>query len=275
LGLEDDEAWRKDPQYHYHGEEPELSPPADLANQYRFGVQPEELEHLDPKLKQLLSFANATQKEIHHQRRLNNTKNWGTRPYDTGTPGVMMANLTVRLNALKFHLNTNSRDIKNRRKLDLLVNRRQKLLRYIRKKDVPLYYQLVDRLGIKDLDTVKDREEELKEMVATDQEKKRDEKREAKRAEKKDKAEKAEKAEKASKAKKKAEKKGEKAEKVAKEEKKDTKEVKGIKGGKEKTVKEAKKKNKVQQEVDDDFDEDEPKVKQKASKKKKTARNKA
>ncbi|KAL4779871.1 hypothetical protein BJX76DRAFT_339507 [Aspergillus varians] len=69
---------------------------------------------------------------------------------DTGSSEVQVAILTAKILNLSRHLETTNKDKHNKRNLRLLVHRRQKLLRYLRKKERggPRWKYLVETLGL-------------------------------------------------------------------------------------------------------------------------------
>lgn len=71
---------------------------------------------------------------------------------DTGSPEVQVAILTSKILNLSRHLQTANKDKHNKRNLRLLVHKRQKLLRYLRKKERggPRWQNLIQTLGLSD-----------------------------------------------------------------------------------------------------------------------------
>ncbi|KAJ5174578.1 uncharacterized protein N7482_000455 [Penicillium canariense] len=71
---------------------------------------------------------------------------------DTGSPEVQAAILTVKIMNLSRHLQTANKDKHNKRNLQILVHKRQKLLQYIRKKERggPRWQNLMETLGLSD-----------------------------------------------------------------------------------------------------------------------------
>lgn len=69
---------------------------------------------------------------------------------DTGSPEVQVAVLTAKIMNLSRHLQTAKQDKHNKRNLRLLVHKRQKLLRYLRKKERggPRWQNLMETLGL-------------------------------------------------------------------------------------------------------------------------------
>ena len=68
---------------------------------------------------------------------------------DTGSPEVQVALLTARINDLTDHFKAHVKDHHSRRGLLKMVNRRRKLLDYLRQADSDRYRSLLDRLGLR------------------------------------------------------------------------------------------------------------------------------
>lgn len=68
---------------------------------------------------------------------------------DTGSARVQIALLTERINQLTEHFKVHMKDHHSRRGLLMLVNRRRKLLEYLKLQDRAEYQQLLDRLHLR------------------------------------------------------------------------------------------------------------------------------
>jgi len=68
---------------------------------------------------------------------------------DTGSPEVQVALLTARIQDLTPHFKMHVHDHHSRQGLLRMVNKRRKLLDYLRKKDVGRYRELISRLGLR------------------------------------------------------------------------------------------------------------------------------
>lgn len=68
---------------------------------------------------------------------------------DTGSPEVQIALLTKRINDLTEHLKVHPRDHASRRGLLKMVGTRASLLKYVSKKDVKRYRDVISRLGLR------------------------------------------------------------------------------------------------------------------------------
>lgn len=68
---------------------------------------------------------------------------------DTGSAQVQIALLTERINQLTEHFKTHPKDHHSRRGLLMMVNRRRKLLEYLREQTRADYQKLLDRLHLR------------------------------------------------------------------------------------------------------------------------------
>jgi len=76
-------------------------------------------------------------------------KHFKTSELDTGSSEVQIALLTVRIKQLTEHFKVNKKDHHSRRGLINMVNRRRKLLDYLKRKDVSKYSSVIKELGIR------------------------------------------------------------------------------------------------------------------------------
>lgn len=68
---------------------------------------------------------------------------------DTGSPEVQIALLTRRITDLTEHLKTHRKDHASRRGLLKMVGTRSALLKYVGKKDIKRYREIISRLGLR------------------------------------------------------------------------------------------------------------------------------
>jgi small subunit ribosomal protein S15 len=83
------------------------------------------------------------------QKKQNIIHDFETHQGDTGSPEVQIAILTKRINDLTEHLKTYRKDHASRRGLLKMVGARSALLKYINKKDVKRYQEIISRLGLR------------------------------------------------------------------------------------------------------------------------------
>ncbi len=74
---------------------------------------------------------------------------YATHEGDTGSPEVQIALLSERIQQLTEHLRSHKKDHHSRRGLLMMVNKRHRLLRYLRSTDLKRYRELVSRLGLR------------------------------------------------------------------------------------------------------------------------------
>lgn len=68
---------------------------------------------------------------------------------DTGSPEVQIALLTTRITQLGEHFNQHKADHHSRRGLLKMVNRRRKLLDYVKRHDTDRYKAIIQSLGLR------------------------------------------------------------------------------------------------------------------------------
>jgi small subunit ribosomal protein S15 len=68
---------------------------------------------------------------------------------DTGSAEVQVALMTARIEDLSAHFKTHTHDHHSRQGLLRLVNRRRKLLDYLKNTDIERYRSLISRLGLR------------------------------------------------------------------------------------------------------------------------------
>jgi small subunit ribosomal protein S15 len=68
---------------------------------------------------------------------------------DTGSPEVQVAIISARIDQLQSHFKAHKADHHSRRGLIALVNKRRKLLDYLKRKDADRYTTLIGRLGLR------------------------------------------------------------------------------------------------------------------------------
>ena len=68
---------------------------------------------------------------------------------DTGSTKVQVALLTMKIDSLSDHFKIHKKDNHSRRGLLMMVNKRRKLLDYLKSKDLSSYKQLISNLGLR------------------------------------------------------------------------------------------------------------------------------
>ena len=68
---------------------------------------------------------------------------------DTGSPEVQVALLSARISELTEHFGEHKKDHHSRQGLLKMVNKRRKLLDYLKDKDQGRYRELITRLGLR------------------------------------------------------------------------------------------------------------------------------
>jgi small subunit ribosomal protein S15 len=68
---------------------------------------------------------------------------------DTGSANVQVALLTEKIDSLSNHFKTHKKDNHSRRGLLMMVNKRRKLLDYLKSKNFSTYKQIISDLGLR------------------------------------------------------------------------------------------------------------------------------
>ena len=68
---------------------------------------------------------------------------------DTGSTNVQIALLTKKIDSLSDHFKIHKKDYHSRRGLLMMVNKRRKLLDYLKSKNLKSYKQLISNLGLR------------------------------------------------------------------------------------------------------------------------------
>lgn len=76
-------------------------------------------------------------------------KEYGKTDTDTGSPEVQVALLTARIQYLTDHFKGHKKDFHSRNGLLKLVGKRRQILKYLQKKDIQRYRDLIAKLGLR------------------------------------------------------------------------------------------------------------------------------
>lgn len=76
-------------------------------------------------------------------------KEYATKEGDTGSPEVQVAVLTEHIINLTEHMKEHKKDVHSRRGLLMKVNKRRKLLDYLKRNDVARYQALIKSLSLR------------------------------------------------------------------------------------------------------------------------------
>ena len=86
---------------------------------------------------------------LNQQQKANIVKKYQQGGADTGSPEVQVALLTARITELSEHFKAHGKDHHSRQGLLRMVNRRRKLLDYLKGKDIDRYRDLIGKLGLR------------------------------------------------------------------------------------------------------------------------------
>lgn len=86
---------------------------------------------------------------LHPELKTSIIKDFRREDGDTGSPEVQVALLTARIKQIADHLRDNKLDRHNRRGLVLMVGKRNRLLKYLGRKNPAAYRETIKRLGLR------------------------------------------------------------------------------------------------------------------------------
>lgn len=145
-------------------EEEQTRLPPDLRGRFRFGVTFEEIKNFHPKIIRLFSFTFASEREVRsfllsHSnsfqklalRKSLAIEKWKQHDFDTASDAIQIDILTQRIRVLAKHLQNNKQDKHNARFLGKLLKRRKGIMLHLKKRDVPLYYEVLREIKLRDL----------------------------------------------------------------------------------------------------------------------------
>lgn len=76
-------------------------------------------------------------------------KSYGLSEKDTGSPEAQIAILTEEINNLFAHLDDHPKDLHSRKGLVAMVNKRKRLLKYLKKESSERYSEIIKKAGLK------------------------------------------------------------------------------------------------------------------------------
>jgi small subunit ribosomal protein S15 len=103
----------------------------------------------NPQLKAVLSLSNASQRELNKAQIAKAIEMFQRFPGDTGSSEVQIAVLTQKILRSTTHAQGHKKDHHSRRGLIGMVERRRKLLKYLRREDLQKFRAVVSALGLR------------------------------------------------------------------------------------------------------------------------------
>lgn len=121
----------------------------DPKTTYRYGLSAEQVSGVPEQMKQMLSLKNASQAEINQVQIARAIEEFQRFPGDTGSSEVQVAVLTQKILYMTDHLKQHRKDLHSTRGLIAMVNKRRKLLAYLKRKDLAKFKAVVAALNIR------------------------------------------------------------------------------------------------------------------------------
>lgn len=100
-------------------------------------------------LRQAYSRVNMSQPELNQLDVQEVIARWQRFPGDTGSTEVQVAVITKRMQFLARHMQENRKDMDAKRFMEMYVQQRVRLLKYLRRTDRPKYQEVISELSIR------------------------------------------------------------------------------------------------------------------------------
>ena len=111
---------------------------------------------VDDQVLPSVSLATASQKEIVDYKKSIAVKTFQAHPTDTGSAPVQIAAMTENILNMARHSLLHKKDKAGLRGYQMMLSRRKKMMKYLKKTDLPLFKTTVQRLGLeKEASTIK------------------------------------------------------------------------------------------------------------------------
>lgn len=108
-------------------------------------------------MRQYLSAEQFNAKETNRLNLKKIREGFANHAHDCGGTEVQIAALTEKIRYMTDHLSTHHKDKSSRRGLIAMLERRKKLLKYLRRRNGDSYGEVIYRLGLKDRSFVEDK----------------------------------------------------------------------------------------------------------------------
>jgi len=131
------------------------SPPTldqvDKLMEFRKGVDSDDLiaSRASPLVRQVLSWNNASQPELNSRAKQIAVKRFQLHPSDHGSAPVQIAVMTERIKYLTSHMQVHKQDKYTARRLQILMNKRKRMMQYLRKRNPEQYWKVMRGLDVK------------------------------------------------------------------------------------------------------------------------------
>merc|ERR1712137_933054 len=119
--------------------------PADLVGRYRFGITPKMVEEMElsDKIKRVISYTYASLREIRKARFDDAVEKFGAKANDSGNTAVQLCMLNAKVRHLQEHCAVHRKDQNAKRRLLITISRRRRLYKYLKRRDLSTYYEVL------------------------------------------------------------------------------------------------------------------------------------
>ncbi|KAI8867921.1 S15/NS1 RNA-binding domain-containing protein [Ramicandelaber brevisporus] len=100
------------------------------------------------QVRKIASLENSNGSEIRKWNVSRAVEMFGMKAGDTGSPEVQAAVFTIRINAMADHLRTNKKDTQSRYRYTLFLQKRKRILKYLKRQSLERYFTTLKMLGL-------------------------------------------------------------------------------------------------------------------------------
>lgn len=103
----------------------------------------------DEAMRKMYSLEHASNRQLVKAKIAQAIAEFGEKPGDTGSTSVQVAVLHAKITSLAEHCNSNRQDKHSRRGLEIMMEKRRKLLQYLKRKNFAKYNDVITRLKLR------------------------------------------------------------------------------------------------------------------------------
>jgi ribosomal protein S15 len=111
-------------------------------------TQRDSLDEQAEMVRRVLSIENASASQMKKFNTARAVELFQRDDQDTGSAEVQVAVMSVKIIAIKEHLAKNPKDKSTKRRLDATIGKRGKMLKYLRRKNLPVFVQTCRLVGV-------------------------------------------------------------------------------------------------------------------------------
>ena len=122
-----------------------------LENRFQFSLPAKRVAQLSQPAQKALSLAFGNSRQILKAKIHEQIESFKRSPNDTGSGEVQVASLTLRIANLTRHMQGHKQDVAQKRRIQIMVQQRRRMLKYLKRTDLQRYSSTITTLGLNDI----------------------------------------------------------------------------------------------------------------------------